>query len=316
MRQHLTAAVLSVGLGFGIASSAFADAININPQGAGGTISVSALDWLPGNALCTPVAGSCVQTVAGGANGAIQVYGHTRLGTFVDGNGNAIALASPFEWTAVFGFQETATSTGPNSSQFRVTAGGNNFFQIWYQGAADSSNLTGTGFNNGQLILAGTVAPFNPVTGSGSGDFAASATATNPLDQFNGDNYPGILSVSGTGSTDFTALVSFFDPAFFPGGIGGLRIVTDTFQNLPFQQQNPSSCFWNGTAFIGGAGPGNFGGPCANTIGTLNGISGPNDMFQTDATSSFIRAVPEPGSLVLMALGLLSLVGFSRKSLS
>jgi hypothetical protein len=319
MKKHVIAAALAIGFGLGIAVSANAAPININPQGAGGTIAVNSLDWLPGNVLCTGVgATSCVNptTPGGPPPTPIQIYGHGRLGTFVDVGGNPIAAALPYEWTYVFGFREAVVPAGPTNANFFVIPGGSNFFEVRYEAVADSSNLTGTGFNDGILILAGTVLPFDPVTGSGNSTFAATAIGNAPLDSNPPDQYPGVLSNTGTGSSDFTAFVTFAHPDFFPDGIGALRVFTDTFQNQPFQQTNPSSCFWDGTAIINGAGPNTAGGPCTvNTVGAINGVSGPNQMLQTDATSSFLQ-VPEPGSLVLVGLGLLSLIGFSRRKIS
>lgn len=309
MKQDLIAAAVSVGLGLGIASVANASPINIQPQGTGPAISVSALDFAPGNAICTPSTGVCIGP-QGGPTGVIQVFGHGELATFNNAAGQPIAAPlQAYEWTYLFGFQELATPVGPNNSNFTVVPGGSNFFQIFYDATRDSDPLTGLGFGAGGgavLILAGTVT-------SGSGTFAATQPPVIlPLDTFNTNNYPGITTLEGEGSTDFTTVVSFFNPSFFPDGISGLQIFTDTFQNTPYVQTNPSACFQDGA--VGGAG--GQGTACLNSVGTINGVTGPNTMFQTDATSSFVQAVPEPGSLVLMALGLLSLAGVSRRKIT
>jgi hypothetical protein len=321
MRKNLMAAAVSLALGLAATAQA-ADVVTINPDGVAGgdpNINVGSLGWNNGNALALPAGGTVVPT----PSGLIQIYAQGALSNFNNAQGNTIGLAglnNTYEWTYVLGFQETATVVGPLNSNFTVAPGGNNFFQIFFDATPDSNNLNGTGFNDGTLILSGSIV-------SGTGTFTANLPAQN-LDQFIANNYDGtngslsIASTTGTGSSQFdaTVLLASVNTAFFPGLTAGMLLNTNTFTNQPYNQVDPSSCFWNGAALIGGAGQNNTGtapAQCTNTIGTINGVTGPDVMFQTRATTSFTTTqVPEPGSLALLGLGLLSLVGTFRKRLS
>lgn len=325
-----------------------AHAVTINPDGAGGdnAINVASLDWVPGNILTTPTdRGGNVNDLEVGD--ILQTYVQAALGGFLNGAGSTIggtqlnggSNATNYEWTYVMAFQEEVTSVtgsiGAGGATFATVAGGTNYFHIYYDPTLNSNAANGYGYaddvgNNAGastaiLILSGTVLPGD------TSDFVASDTQPpGNLDGFGANNYPGVGSIVGSGGAQLTVEVTFADLAFFPGGVPSIfEIDFDSQQNIPFAQTNPSSCFWDDTAnaYVAGAGPnnvadstaannsGNWTGDCANSIGTLNGIDGPNLILQADSSSAFNTAVPEPASLALLGLGFLAMgaTGLRRK---
>ena len=318
------AAAVSLAFGMGVMVSAHsAVPVGIDPDAGGGnpTIQVGNLDWAVGNALA-------VGASLGAAQGTqFNLFAQARLSNFNDITNTTIPVAglnTVFEWTYVTGFQELITqrNNGGQSLQFQVNPNNlgfnatQNFFQI-YRSAPNSDDLAGTGFNDGTLLLTGHILQGSQLGQSGfnaAGNVSGPATAPvftpiiQNLDQFGIDNYPAIDSITGAGSSQIRVLVDAInDPLSFPGLAVGTILTLDfnTSQILAYNQTNPSACFWNGAAVIGGAG-GVVG--CANTIGTVNGVSGPNTQFQTDANNSFtVQQVPEPGVLALLGISLLGL---------
>src|SRR5262245_46736227 len=130
------------------------------------------IDLLPGNALAVAV-------IPTGAppppNQVFQLYFQAVLGTFTL---NTLPVYSPTlqslgEVTAVAGVQATTgAAPGFPTATFNFVPGGNNFFSLYAQNPRNANNLAGTGFNDGTLIMSGTIV-------SGGGSFTAQTPATN-----------------------------------------------------------------------------------------------------------------------------------------
>lgn len=305
--RRIAGTVIAVALAF--ASSAQAgSALQIDPNGAtGGTtaITVGSLDWNVGSALLQNVSTS-----------EVQIYNHAGLSGFNDPANTPIAgtgLNSAFEWTYSLGTLTSNLSLpGFGIFNFPTIAGGDNFFRIYYDPAKNAADLAGTGFNDGTLILEGTIQP------DGVNNFLSNAFSTpsplddggpgNPLDAHGVNQTPLISSINGNGGSNIIIGVTFFDPNFFLTPPTVIEIDFTSNNHLNFNNTDPSLLFFKGD---GSSTPG----ATVASVGTCNGCPGetaPNVIVQVDGSSSFTSVkTPLPGSLALIGsgLGLLLLAG-------
>ena len=193
-----------------------------------------------------------------------------------------------------------------------------NFFHINYTGVGTpANNLTGAGFT-GTTILSGHI-----VSSGFSSNFAlANPQPTNPtlLDSFNTSNgtnpiyWNNTATVTGSGASSILVQIDSANSAYFPDLMSGMFIAFSPFntsQILAFNQVDPSLCMASATADCA----------IASNVGTFNGFpvgggGGPDVIFQADGNQSFLRVVPEPGTLALLGVGLLGFAMIRRRNLA
>ena len=305
MKKLLSKTLIATALALPALAYAAATPILFDTNGAlaGGLVSVDLLDWTPGNALAVngnPTSGflapgSTTQLLYQSNLGLVSLGGVTQAAAGIGGAQN---------FTAVAGFNEIVLT---NSTGLNPTFGFNdvqartatNFFFVYANQVGN--NLAGTGFVGSTIALSGYV------TSVTSSNYTASVTAAGApvigprLDNFGTDNYPGIGTLVGSGTSDINIKIDFANAAYFPDLVAGSSLsFFNSSQVTPFFQADPSRCFSsNGTV----------GCNTANNVGAVNGVrqagdaSAHNFQFQADGNSSF-QKVPEPGSLALLGLAL------------
>jgi hypothetical protein len=314
-----------------------------DPTGTGNYLATNLenLDWAPGSLLAQNGVTAVNNFVAGSGSTSFNDYYEATLGTYGLTDGS-IATMPTGNLTIVVGLTEhvvgvTGTPGGTGTSaQFQWDSGPNNWLEVYYNpgGTPLSGQIQGNNFNQGQLILRASITNVNDTIFS----VTAGGSSGGLLDQTGHGLYPNITTISGHGSTTVTAQMGdtssgWWDPRFFNFTDGpvftNLTMVQNVGLDTPFLSVVPSSGFVDSANLgaIGTAGPApnlNIGpgtptgtnpltdGP--NTVGTDNGVSGPDVVFQSDTNQTFAQTagtipggIPEPVTAALGGLGLLGL---------
>lgn len=289
--MKLKTKILAAAAMIGLAATSVQATSYVNVSGVAGD--VYTLDWNPGNALA-------VGSLPLSTGKAFTLYYQASLTNFVGLNGlpitNNSGLNSSYEITLIGGFGEIANMLTPTDAKFTLDNSNPINFVRMYVSQVNSSNLAGTGFNDGTLVMSGHIS-------KATGSFGTDTETVGLLDQFGTDNWGGALTISGNGSTKATVQVDSYDTTFFTTlpDTFLIDLLFNTSNILPYNQVDPSRLFTD-------MGNNSF----APNIGTLNGVTGPDMLFQADANSSPI-VTPEPSTMVLLGAGLFGLSVFARR---
>ncbi|MEX2215000.1 MAG: SdrD B-like domain-containing protein [Phycisphaeraceae bacterium] len=241
---------------------------------------------------------------AGGTSDPVSLLYQAKLQTLVLGGGGTSSppgLNTSYEVTVAARFDVQISlmfhdgQTGQTSISFQHAGSADEYFEIYSGSGADfnANDLTGTGFNDGTLILKANVKDVG---------FSASLVelpgSIEDLDKAATNNYPGLKTVIAAGSQVFQGDVSFSNDDYFLNTINVINFVESTNgnTNLPFEQAEPSARFLvnsAGTAVGEAAVLAGAGDPTHPLfgIGTVNGsqtgLGGASIQLQNDSNTSF-----------------------------
>lgn len=359
MRKTLMAGVIASLFAFAGSASAAPLILDLNGTASGGQITATALDWSQTSFVAVNGNQAITNFILNAANAGnplwvtlpttFDIYTHAKLTGYTDGLGTAKSLpAVAGEITIVAKFTETVTSATALAvggiATFATTGAG--WIEMYYSSTANSAALTGSGYNDGTLIMRGEG------VGAATGTFLNLGGSV-PLDGFNDgvapiNDYTGQLSVNGTGSQQSITFGSggfAVDTNFLKTEVADFSILFENISTgLPYSTVDPSDCFntsmsgVSNAAITAGTATGNLS-TCNIThvtgkysdqnaadpgylpvVGDTNGTvfsplspTNPDFVAQTDFNSAVSGTVPEPGSLALLGLALAGMGFASRR---
>jgi hypothetical protein len=329
-RPRALAAGVALALGLGItgaAQAAPAITFSFNPAGNGvgsGLVTGAGFfDEAPGNVLAvngspnvigfpaTP--GSLITDFYQANLNSVATPGNVNLFS----NGSVVNAANRF-FTVVAGFGEQILpfpfTAGATAAFTFDPTNPTNFFKVYANTSAVGSDLNGTGFTGGTLILSGSIVAVDSSSTVQPSSIGAgpSLVSCGLLDQSPDGNQRGTsTSICSGGSANVTAMVSFVNANYFPDLLVGGEIttaITNSSLITPYNQVNPSLAFSSD-----GITSANLPDAVGNCNGCTGAGNGPNFEFQADGNTSFQRTAPEPGTLTLLGIALAGLGSFARR---
>ena len=338
MRKTLMSALVASAIAASSAAMAGPLTFDLNGSAAGGPIIASSLDWAQTSFLALGGATAISNKVSNDMFGTalstrFDVLTHAKLTGYNDGAGVTRSLPGGFtgEITVVSRFTENVISADPINATagFRTTGVG--WVEMYYSATQNSSNLTGSNFNDGTLIMRAEGVGFT------NGNFTVDDPTAVNMDGFGGQNYTGQKTVSGFGSQGAIRFGSggiALDSSFLQTAILDFSLFFNNISiGLPFQTVDPSDCFNPNRASVAHANATNANitagtatglatqclgnhvdglysanatdGGYLPVVGATNGLfgSGAADFVaQTDFNSRVTGTVPEPGMLALLGL--------------
>jgi hypothetical protein len=288
------------------------DAVQFNDT-VKGWITVGSLDWNVGNALAYQAIPEGDFPACDGTVQPFTLYYQAKLQNFLDPDGNVIGgtgLNTDYEISVLIAFGELGCAFGPNAIFTFDPTNTTNYAKFYIDFTPETgSNLSGTGFDgaDGVLIMEGVVAATDTtnsvVTGGNYAATLVGGTSKNvaQLDQFVANDYPGVGTVTGGGSS--TVVVDIDENSLDGNYVRlavqepvNIELFSNSSQVTPYIQQNPSHLFWDEmvAAYITptfGDCTGAPAFPCeTNSFGTVNGSTKEGEtvdfQFQADANSS------------------------------
>ena len=215
--------------------------------------------------------------------------GTPNLGGRLDGESNGVPTGD-FEFTIAAKMIEQVQFAGGPFATFGL-AGNNttNKVAIYFDTARNANTVTGQGFDDGIMVALLTI-------DSNSSVFTVfNPGPSNPNGQGSAKLHAGILEAG-----------DFVDPNYFEG-------VMSLIFGMDFESSLNYPAGSAGTAGFHRNASSNNGDPFSTVIPVLAGQRS-DIMFKVDGDSGFTRVVPEPGSMLLMGIGLFGLARMRRRA--
>jgi|GEM_PF-1918266 len=302
--KSLIAAAGIAGVIAGASAAQAANAVQIDLSGAGSSwTTIQSIDLNAGNTLA-------VGSQNAGIGDSFDVYFQSSISVInVAGGGQLAGVGTTYYLTTVVKFSESITNTVPGSfAIFGEGNGTNEYFELWLS-TTPPNDLAGTGFGadngSGVLLLSGSnvtvVGGGFVITGSG-----------NDLDGTpDGNQYPGVTSVHGSGSTVIETEIDYVNDSYLRG-VNANDVISFVLANpassaTPFDAVNPAQQFWDAltSSYV------------TPDIGAVNGFTGPDFQFQTNGNLTFettsTPVVPEPATAAMGLFGLAGLAMAARR---
>jgi len=330
-KNLLAAAVAAVCSAAGMAHAVLVPGpIAFRDEGAGAQHILDTITYAAGNVLMDNLIKAGGLSIDPTAPDLFTLRFQTTVRSFdtLDAGTIAGVVAGDHEYTVQMVVPMSAFLIAGANPTVVISLAGTGSYTMFYDASPDANDVTGLGFGDGDIVLAGDVnSGSGSVTNSGGlGSQCATPGTTVAIDQKSPtNNLPNVVTICTSGNALYAIDVTARDADHFPtlGLASEFLIALDltTSHTNPFSTVNPSR-------EVVGVSPNYGAGTTASGVisvapsgETVSNRAGRNDFActvapdtgdvpcdfhaQSDSSTSFrVQVVPEPGSVALLGLGL------------